>query len=81
MQLRLTSSKTAKKKKKNEKQTESWKFQIHKLRNISAIKKTLNVVGGERGKFVLFWSLFLSGYINFQYKLNSHKSFFIVTVT
>ena len=36
--------------------------------------------GGGEGQVILFLWSFLSVHINFQYKLNSHKRFFIVTV-
>ena len=36
--------------------------------------------GGGEGQLLLFLWSFLSVHINFQYKLNSHKRFFIVTV-
>ena len=59
-------------------------FQAHRLSSFSAIKQTVTGVEegtGEGGcKFFLFLPLFLSAHINSQYKLNSHKSIFIITV-
>ena len=42
--------------------------------------KKCNWNGSMRGKVSLFLSLFFPAHINFQYKLNSHISLFIVTV-
>ena len=52
-----------------------WQFKSHRFINFSAVKKTVAGVGGRM--FFLFLLLSLSVHINFQYKLNSHKSHFI----
>ena len=43
------------------------------------LRKLYLELKGRGGKFVLFLSLLLSVHINFQYKLNSHRSLFIET--
>ena len=57
----------------------NWKSEnfrvIDRLISFSAIKKTVTVLGDV----FLFSSLFSSVHINFQYKLNSHKTSFIIT--
>ena len=61
----------------------NWKSETFKVIGIVVLhqlrKLQLEWKGGG-SKFGLFLSLFLPVDINFQYKLNSHKSLFIVTV-
>ena len=75
MQLRLIFYKAV-----NKPKLEVLKFQSHRLGSFQAIKKIETGVEEGGSKFVLFLSLFLSVHINFQYKLNSRKSLFIVIV-
>ena len=74
MQLRLIFHKTVNKNKL------IVKFQSHRLSSFSAIKKTVTKVKGGDGvsSFCSHHNI-LSVNVNFQYKLNSHKSLLIVT--
>ena len=64
----------------NKKNLKISKLQSHRLSSFSTFKKTVTDVKVSGDKFVLFLWLFLSVHQNFQYKLNSHKSLFIITV-
>ena len=74
MELRLIFHKTLLKR--------NWKtghFKLIYLAVFQQLRKLYLELKGRGGKFVLFLSLFLSVHINFQYKLNSHRSLFIET--
>ena len=64
----------------NKNKLKVWKLENHRLSSFFAIKKRKQDWKWRGIKLVLFLSLFLSVHINFQYKLNSYKSFFIVTL-
>ena len=64
----------------NKNKLKVWKLENHRLSSFSTIKKRKQDWKWGGIKLVLFLSLFLSVHINFQYKLNSYKSFFIVTL-
>ena len=57
----------------------NWKYEYFKVLVYLAVFPQLRKLWKVGwGKFILFFWLFLSVHINFQYKLNSHKSLFIV---
>ena len=68
--LRSISHKTV-----NRNKLKVWKFQCHRLSSFSAITKTVTGV-----KLFLFSSLISSVHINFQYKLYSCQSLFMIIV-
>ena len=58
----------------------NWKSQTFKVLSDLVLFQQLRKLWKEgKVKFILFWSLFLTIHINFQYKLKYHTILFIVT--